>query len=296
MQAMILAAGFGTRLRPLSERRPKPLFPIFDTPLLLLLIEQLQQAGCRKILVNCHYLAEQIVEALSPFPEVTVLREEMILGTGGALRQALPLLDDVPLLVINSDIVQNFDLAALYRAHGRTGSQVSMVTHQYPRFASLEVNAAGEVRQIGRDGTHLHSKLAFTGIHIIEPEVIGRIPPWVYFEIIDLYQQLIAEGHFPYSSCVLDRYWRDIGTVGDYLAVHADIIARPSLFAILGQRLNAFGFISPSATLSENAEIKDWAVVGTGAVIEEDVVLRRSIVWDKARVPAGSILDDTVVP
>lgn len=296
MQAMILAAGFGTRLRPWSERRPKPLFPIFDTPLLLLLIEQLQQAGCSRILVNCHYLAEQIVEVLSSFPEVTVLREEMILGTGGALRQALPLLDDAPLLVINSDIVQNFDLPALYNAHGRTGSSVSMVTHLYPRFASLEVNAAGEVRHIDPDAKgHIHRKLAFTGVHIVEPSVIGRIPPGVYFGIIDLYRQLIAEGNFPYGVHVHDRYWRDIGTVGDYLAVHAEVIACPTLFPTLGRRLDSSGYLSPSAILGKTVEIIDWTVVGAGAVIEDGVVLQRCVVWDKAMIPAGSKLHDTVV-
>ncbi len=295
MQAMILAAGFGTRLRPLSEQRPKPLFPVFDTPLLFFLIEQLLQAGCRKILVNCHYLAGQITAALSSFPEVTVLREEKILGTGGALRQSLPLLDDEPLLVINSDIVQNFDLAALYQAHGRGGSPVSMVTHEYPRFANLGVDAAGRVRHIGRDAEGAHQcRLAFTGIHIIEPVVIERIPAEGFFGIIDLYRQLIAEETFPYSMCITDRYWRDIGTIRDYLAVHADIIARPFLFPGLGRRLNASGFISPTAIVRDSVEIRGWAVVGSGASIEEGVVLGRCVVWDHARVRAGSRLEDTV--
>lgn len=296
MQAMILAAGFGTRLRPLTEQRPKPLFPVFDTPLLLLLIEQLQQAGCRKILVNCHHLAGQILAALSSFPDVSVLREQTILGTGGALRQALPLLDDEPLLVINSDIVQNFDLYPLYQAHGRTGSPVTMVTHHYPRFASLEVNAAGQVRHIGQVAKeYTQQKLAFTGVHIIEPAIIERIPPGKFYGIIDLYQHLIAEGSFPYSICINDRYWRDIGTIGDYLAVHAEILASPSLFASLPQRLKATGFISPSALIGNAVEIIDWAVVGAKAIVEEGVVLQRCIVWDKARVAPGTKWVDTVV-
>lgn len=296
MQAMILAAGFGTRLRPLSERRPKPLFPIFDTPLLFLHIEQLLQSGFDKILVNCHYRAEQIMAALSSFPEVTVLQEEKILGTGGALRQALPLLDDEPLLVINSDIMQNFDLVALCKAHGVAGSSVSMVTHRYDRFASLEVDAAGKVLGIGKEEKkHQQPKLAFTGVHIVEPTVIERIPPNLFYGIMDLYRQLIIEDCFPQSLYIEGRYWRDIGTVEDYLGVHADIIAQPLLFPAFGQLLHASGFISSTARLDGSVVIKDWVVVGSGAVIEEGVVLQRCVVWDNARVSAGSTWRDRVL-
>lgn len=296
MQAMILAAGFGTRLRPLSERRPKPLFPIFDTPILFLLIDQLLQAGCTKILVNCYYLAEQIEAALSRCPEVTVLREDMILGTGGGLRHALPWLDDEPLLVINSDIVQNFDLRSLYRAHAHNGSQVSLVTHRYQRFASLAVNPAGKVLGIGQ-GTKSPAgeKLAFTGVHVIEPSILERISPGISYGIIDLYRQLISEGSFPTSQLVKGCYWRDIGTAADYLAVHADIIASPSLFPALERHLHASGYLSPTAILDESVVIRDWAVVGAGAVIEDGAVLERCVVWDKAWVPAGSLVRDTVV-
>jgi len=297
MQAMILAAGFGTRLRPYTELRPKPLFPVFDTPLLLILIEQLLQANCRKILVNCHYLAEQIMALLSTFPEVIILREERILGTGGALRQALPLMDDEPLLVINSDIVQNFDLHSLYHAHGRTDSPVSMVTHRYQRFANLKVNAEGQVVQIGQNchNDGLPEKLAFTGVHIIEPAALERIPPGLFYGIIDLYRQFIAENIPPCSIQVKDHYWRDIGTVEDYLAVHADIIARPALFPALGPRLDSSGFVSASARVADSMLIEDWAVIGSGAEVGEGAVLGRCVVWDNARIPAFGRFHDTVI-
>ncbi len=89
MQAMILAAGFGTRLLPHTLLRPKPLFPLLNHPLLLLTIRRLQHAGCDHIVVNCHHLRAQIVAALAGLPGVTVLEEETILGTGGGLRGAL---------------------------------------------------------------------------------------------------------------------------------------------------------------------------------------------------------------
>lgn len=120
MQAMILAAGFGTRLLPYTLSRPKPLFPILNQPLLLLTIRRLQQAGCDHIVVNCHHLREQIVAALHGIPGVVVQEEVVILGTGGGLRKARALFRDEPVLVTNGDIYHTVDYRRLYRHHQET--------------------------------------------------------------------------------------------------------------------------------------------------------------------------------
>ncbi len=134
MQAMILAAGFGTRLLPHTKIRPKPLFPVINTPLLLLTIDRLKHFGFSRIVVNCHYLREQIVQAVAEIPGVIVQEEEKILGTGGGLRQALTSLDEGPLLVTNGDIYHTIDLGQLYMYHGERGNAVTMAMHDYPRF------------------------------------------------------------------------------------------------------------------------------------------------------------------
>ncbi len=109
MQAMILAAGFGTRLQPYSNLRPKPLFPLLNTPLLLLTIQRLQDAGFDHIVVNCHHLKDQIRSLLAGIPGVFLQEETMIMGTGGGLRLAIDLLKDEPLLVSNGDIYHTVD-------------------------------------------------------------------------------------------------------------------------------------------------------------------------------------------
>ena len=117
MQAMILAAGFGTRLRPYSTFRPKPLFPLLNVSLLRLVIEQLQAIGCRRILVNGHYLSKQIANEVGGLKGVSLQMEDEILGTGGGLREALSWIEDEPLLVVNGDIYHTVDLHELYRMH-----------------------------------------------------------------------------------------------------------------------------------------------------------------------------------
>ena len=149
MQAMILAAGFGTRLLPFTKLRPKPLFPILNKPLLLLTIDRLKNCGFTKIIINCHHLADQIEEAVSPFNEVIVQKEETILGTGGGLRRAVDQMSDEPLLITNGDIYHLIPFLELYNQHKKSGSPITLGVHDYPRFNALKVeNELGRPTEI----------------------------------------------------------------------------------------------------------------------------------------------------
>jgi len=297
MQAMILAAGLGTRLRPFSLLRPKPLFPVFDLPLLELLLRQLQDAGFEHLIVNAHHLAGQVRNYLAGRESVTILVEQDILGTGGGLRNALSYLRDEPLLVINGDIVHNLDLREIYRTHLESGASVSMVAHQLLRFTSLAVDGRNRIVGIGDERPMSASlrHLAFTGIHLIDPALLAEIPPAVFYSIIDLYRRLIASGSPPRAIVVENHYWRDMGTVEDYLLVHAELIRRPDLLASYFSGIDPHGYISPYAKIHPSTRIIDWAVIGAGAEICEDVVLERTVLWDNALVPAKSRFSDTVV-
>jgi len=297
MQAMILAAGLGTRLRPFSLLRPKPLFPVFDKPVLELLLRQLQDAGFDHLLVNAHHLAGQIVEYFAGHTSVTVLVEQDILGTGGGLRNAVPFMLDEPLLVINGDILHNLDVGNLYRTHLESGAAVSMVVHQLPRFTSLAVDGQNRVVGIGEDRplSAGFRHFAFTGIHLIDPALLAEIPPNSFYSIIDFYRSLIALGNPPRAIVVEDHYWRDMGTVEDYLLVHAELIGRPGLLEPYLSGIGPHGFISPEAKLHPTTRIVDWAVVGAGAKTCEDVVLERCVLWNNATVPANNSIADTVV-
>ncbi len=156
LTAVILAAGLGTRLRPLSYQVPKPLFPILNRPLLGLILTQLGAAGFRRVAINTHHRAADLqlfLESQGPSPlEVFLSHEPEILGTGGGLRKLAGFLGESPFLVINSDILTDLDLAEAFRGH-RQDALATMVLHDYPRFNNVWLDEAGQVDAFGAPPT-----------------------------------------------------------------------------------------------------------------------------------------------
>ena len=277
MQAILLAAGYGTRLRPYTNFRPKPLFPVAGIPLLHRQLAQLRACGCAPVLVNCHHLADQIKAALVDWPEVLIQHETDILGTGGSLRLALERLNDEPVLVMNGDLYHEIDLEKVCWNHCHAGDEVTLAMHDLPRFNT-----------VGIEGNRVRSfdnwpgpRLAFTGIHVLDPMAIERIPPGEFFHIIDLYRELARVGRIGLVR-VDGALWRDIGTPEDYLALHRELLA-PTGWQI-----------DPSAQVGVDVTLGDWGCIGADAVIGERARLSRTVVWDGARVAAASVHIDTI--
>ncbi len=283
MQAILLAAGFGTRLQPYTYLKPKPLFPVVNKPLLHILLDKLIGAGCISVVVNCHHLAEQVTGAVEGYNQVRIQYEPEILGTGGSLRRALNTCSQEPLLVMNGDIYHDIDLAAVHAHHQESGNGVTMVMHDCPRFNTVGVN--GDRVETFKPGL-AQKRLAFTGIHVVEPWVLEKIPEDIFYHIIDLYEQLAGEDQVG-MLCVEGGQWHDIGTPADYLALHAEI---------LGGANNAKRWhIANSADVAEDVILEDWGTIGEGAVIGSKVHLCRTVVWDKACIPSGARYCNAIV-
>jgi NDP-sugar pyrophosphorylase family protein len=291
MQAMILAAGFGTRLLPHTLVRPKPLFPVLNKPLLLATIARLQRLGFDHIVVNCHHLREQIVAALSGLPGVVVQEEESILGTGGGLRRALAQLRDEPLLVCNGDIYHTLACDILYQEHCRSGSKVTLAMHHLPRFNSVVV-ADGRVVHFA--GERIAGGLAFTGIHVLDAEILESLTDGTFSCIIDHYRRLIRQ-RTPIAVSRCDNcFWTDMGTPEDYLALHQGLLTGsiprwPELDGDSGPFQ-----VDSAASLGEGVQLRDWACIGRAA-IGQRAVLQGSVVWDGAEVAAGSSVKGGIV-
>jgi mannose-1-phosphate guanylyltransferase len=282
MQAILLAAGYGTRLRPYTAIRPKPLFPVRNQPLLHRLLAQLQACDCRPVLVNAHHLAGQIEAALAPWPETLVQVEPEILGTGGSLRKALDRMDNDPVLVMNADLYHGIDLEQVYHSHLGSKNDVTLVLHDYPRFNNVDV-VGDRVRGFGADTGASGERLAFTGIQVADPEVIERIPMGRFHHIIDLYRELAAEGRIGY--CRVDGLpWRDIGTPADYLELHRELLGQEGGWVI-----------DPAARIGSDVVLEGWGCIGAGAVIGDGARLCRSVVWDGAEVACGDSFIDAIV-
>lgn len=287
MKAMVLAAGLGTRLQPYTHRRPKPLFPVLNTPLLLHTLANLKAAGFYEVAVNCHHLGVQIEQALAGMSGVTVFSEREVLGTGGGLRNAMAWLGKEPVLVVNGDIYHTVDYGQVYDTHLKGNGPVTLVLHDFPRFNKVSVDAQGTIIDFVPCPGAVNIQ-AFTGIHVLDPQLLEIIPEASFYDIITCYRHWMSNSMKIQSFLVQNHFWNDMGTPADYLDLHGRLLTDPR-------------FASPSpfclaAGLDlSGIELHEWAAIGKGANIGKGSSLTRVVVWDGARVAPGSQLMDTIV-
>ncbi|MBW1722781.1 MAG: NDP-sugar synthase [Deltaproteobacteria bacterium] len=284
MKAMILAAGMGTRLRPLTDEKPKALVPVVGKPAILWNIEYLKRYGVTNIILNAHHHYEQILEFFDKNSalgvEIRVRVEPEILGTGGGIKNTEDFWDDESFIVLNGDILTNIPLDQAYAHHVDSGAPATMILHDHPPFNKIRIDSRGPVKDIPR--TYGTSGLAFTGIHILRPGLLNHLPGEVFSDIIDCYRGLIQAGETIQSFVARDHYWYDIGTPDDYLRANRDLS---------GKSIHT----GPRAQVHPTARLEGWAVIGADCFIEEHATVRRSILWDGARVRKGEVISDTVL-
>lgn len=299
MKAMILAAGLGTRLLPYSLRRPKPLFPILNKPLLHLTISRIKHAGATEIVINTHHLGQQIKKSLEDATNIILQEEKEILGTGGGLRLALEHFGQDPVLVVNGDIYHTIDYRDVYRSHCEAKADVSMVLHDYPRFNDVMVDDTLRITGFNRSGICSGKQervLAFTGIQVINPEVLQIITQNTPCCIIDCYKKLLLQGGSIRALPATGHFWTDIGTPADYLQLHADLLAQKiPVYRELAETAGAPFLGAQNASIGKDVKLLDWVCIGKGARLEDGATLQRSVVWDGAIVPAGSTSKDAIV-
>ena len=233
MKAMILAAGFGTRLHPYTHYTPKPLFTIAGRPILDITIRRLVASGCSAIIVNTHHLHDQIIDFLTSqdyhIPVYTSF-EPSILGTGGAIKNVAHFWDEEPFLVVNSDIVTDIDVKVVYRFHQTHTFPVTLVLHDEQKYNTVRVTSEGVVKGFDDSDVYPMSEgnrvLAFTGIQVIDPEILDIIPENTFHSSIDTYRKTINEGDGVRAFIVSGHYWIDIGTPDSYRQAVRDSMAQ----------------------------------------------------------------------
>jgi NDP-sugar pyrophosphorylase family protein len=243
MKAMILAAGLGTRLLPLTQEKPKPLFLIAGRPLLDILIRTLQDSHCEAVIINTHHLAEMIdefVQAQDYGIPVHTRYEPTILDTGGAIKNVEDFWDENPLLVINGDIFTNIDLAQIYRFHLGHRHLITLALHDYSQFNNVWVDSNDHITGFGDTApcpptapdviTSANDRqLAFTGIQVLDPQVLSFIPERTPCSIIDIYCEIIRAGITLKAFVAGNHYWHDIGTMAGYRRAAREALARKAL-------------------------------------------------------------------
>jgi mannose-1-phosphate guanylyltransferase len=235
MKAMILAAGLGTRLRPLTDHLPKPLLPIEGRPLIEYTLLFLRKYDLTDVVINLHYQGEKIRDALGNGSrlgmKIRYSEEPQILGTGGGIKNIQSYFSEEPFLVINSDILVDVDLNRVIETHRRAGAAATLVLREDPdveKWGAVGVDPQNRIRQLlGKPewtGGALSKKM-FTGIHVMGPRVLSHIPAGRFSSIVDTYIEMARDGERLIGHGCSD-YWMDIGTLDRYRAVQEDLKAR----------------------------------------------------------------------
>lgn len=315
MKALILAAGLGTRLRPVTNFIPKPLMPVFGISILERNVLQLRDQGVRELWINLHHMPRQIVQRLRNGEhlgvEIRYSLEPTILGTAGGIKKLESELRGEPFLVVNGDTFRHLDLEGLWNAHRRMGHPLTMLVQNNPQLEphrSVSVGPRGEVLAfLDMYGEHTQDgavRCDFLGVQVVEPEVLCMIPPDRPWELQRLYVRLLESGRGVGAHCD-GGYWKDLGTLSAYREIHLDGLegrgpvhipgrqVKPGVWmgegASLGRRVHLEPplFLGPESRVDSGARVGPYAVLGAKCSVGSGARVERSILWDEVEVGPG---------
>jgi len=313
MKAFILAAGFGTRLWPLTEDRTKPAIPFLNRPLITYSVEYLASHGIRDIIINLHHQPDSIRRALGDGSELGVRiqysHEEEILGTSGALDRVRDRLAGDDFVVMNGKIVTTIDLGAALAAHKQRNAIATLILKEnaarehfsiveidknscITRFAGFPESMATEALTAEATGSSPGSNvvkienapLMFTGIQVLSPKILDYVPRNCFsHSTIHVYPRAMESGEVVLAH-VSDGDWYEMSTLGRYLQA-----------SLLFMRKKGLGWIAGANCRIEDGALVENSVLWDGVTVERGAQVRSCVVADNVRIPAGSSVDHAVV-
>jgi len=316
MKALILAAGFGSRLQPLTNELPKPLFPVLNQPILEHTLHFLSSQGIKEIAINLHHRPEKIIDYLGNGKDFGVAlhysKEEKILGTAGGIKKLQSFFQDETFMVINSDVFADINLNDVLKFHKEKNSKLTLVVRQDPNMEKYKsIQRVEEGRIVHFLGTGIKNsdpvtQVMFTGIQIMEPDIFSRIPKDEFCGTTeDIFPGMIQD-ELPVYGFLHNGYWIDMGTRETYIQAQVDALdGKLSLKTFFSK--NPEGplvippvYIGENCEISQDAQIGPYAVLGDGCRVRSGAVVENSILW--TGVTAGnncsvqnSIVDEKVV-
>ena len=330
LKAVVLAGGFGTRLRPLSCSRPKMLFPVANQPLIDYTLRNLAQGGVDTVILSVYYMAENLVRYLGPSKfdsGILYSREQRPLGTGGAIKKAQDIVNHETFFAMNGDILTDLDYRRLLNFHKEKGGLATIALMQVPdpsRYGAVELDWEGRILRFvekperGKEPSNLIN----AGVYVLEPEVLEYIPDGAARVSIEteVFPRLAEERKlYGFES---HGFWMDVGLPEDYLHANAvllsktaqakspesvkidpaAVIKKPCIFGE-NVRIGADSIIGPNVSLSDEVHVGkgcriENSVVFPGAVIEDYSSVRNAIIGENAvlarwvKVESGSLIGD----
>ncbi len=290
---MVLAAGLGTRMRPLTALLAKPALPVLNRPLLHFTLEALARAGVREVAINTHHLPRTVRAAVGSSFGLRIhwSHERTILGTGGGPRAVRRFLGDEPFLLVNGDVFFDFDLGALGRRRARTGAAavLGLIPNPDPRRYSRVVMApGGRIRSIaGLPRPARGRAWLFAGVHLLDPALLDRLPAGRSESVRDLYAPMLAAGE-RVDGVALRGAWYDLGAPPLYLASQLALLRKRVVRTVRGS------LVHPLARVDRTARIAR-SVIGAGAVVGREAVIEDSVIWERSGIGAGTRVSGSIV-
>jgi mannose-1-phosphate guanylyltransferase/phosphomannomutase len=322
MKAVIMAGGEGTRLRPLTSLRPKPMVPIVNRPVMEHIVGLCHWHGLDEIVATLQFMPQVIRDYFGDGEEwgvsISYAVEDKPMGTAGSVKNAQALIGDEPFVVISGDGITDVDLTEVMEYHRSKGGAVTIVLKHVPdplEFGVVITDESGRVERFLEKPTwgQVFSDTINTGIYVCEPSVFDLIPEEGSFDFsADLFPLLMKQGHELYGY-ITDRYWTDIGSLASYVQAHMDILDRKVGVYIAGVKaanevwIGEGADIDPEAKIGDHvvigsnvkirsgAEIGDYAVIGDSCLVGYDAKVQHSVVWSDSFVGSGSSVRGSVI-
>jgi len=316
MQALILAGGKGTRLRPLTVYTPKPIVPFLNRPFLLYQLEILRRAGIEDITLSLSYQPDKIEQILGDGLDYGVnlkfITEPSPMGTGGAYKFAAEDIRETT-VVFNGDILTDLDVSKVidfHRAKKSTATIVLAPVENPSAYGLVETDADGRVLRFREkpkpeELADLKTNTINAGIYILEPEVLDLIPEGENHSFeYNVFPDLLTNRKAFYAYILEENYWRDIGNPESYLQGHHDFLAG----RIKGFELEKSGkaeishtaivdktsFVEDECIIKPNARVIN-SVIGRGVLVEEKAIIENSVVWSHTRISASAEIHDSII-
>ena len=315
MQALILAGGKGTRLRPLTVYTPKPVVPICNRPFLLYQIDTLRRAGITDITLSLSYqplkIEQQLGDGTDYGVKIKYTVEPQPMGTAGAYKFAEDLIRE-PTVVFNGDILTDLDLRAVIRRHDERKAAATIVLAPVENpgaYGLVETGPGGRVERFLEKPKpdEIRVNTINAGTYVLDPRVLEFIPAGENYSFeYGLFPDLLRRGESFYAYVPRDTYWIDIGTPQRYLQVHHDLLAGVVRGVELGRRRGEFDAATAAAEIDDASMVADGctvkpgaqvlnSVLGEGCYVEEKARVEDSVIWAHTRIGAGAYVSRAVI-
>ncbi len=296
---MVLAAGLGTRLRPLTYEITKPMVPVIDRPVMEHILELLARHGIDEVIANLHYFPDSIRDFFGD--RISYRFEPELLGTAGGVRACADFLGDEAFLIISGDALTDIDLTALAQRHREAGGIATLAVKQVAdtrEYGVVVHDHAGRVTgfQEKPSPDEARSKLGNCGIYVFEPEIFDYFPERPFADWAQDVFPALLDADVPFHIHEIHGYWNDIGSLAELRQGTFDAL-RGEVHLELDGREEVPGLtLAPGASVGEGVEVEGQAWVGRGASVADDVrLIGPVVIGDGAIVGAGAQLRETIL-